>query len=161
MMKLTTFAILLLFFLTGCTQADPNPELSDPVYRDLKKELTLAEESLAFAKEELLARQEGLRNVVPQTGQIKTLQNKVFQAESEIARLNQQRLFFEISVEQRRLHVNTRYADSLRGGNPWPDKKELQDFEKAQKFQREKIAWEKNKGVVKDVPRGTKEPNTN
>ena len=160
-MKTTRFTLLLLLFLTGCARADPNPELSDPIYRDLKKELTLSEDSLSAAKEELLIRQDGLRGVVPQTGQIKNFQNKVFQAEAEINRLNQQRVFFEISLEQRRLHVSSRYTESLVGGRPWPDQKETEDYARAQKFQRDKISWEKNKGIVKDVPRGTKKPETN
>ena len=140
----------------SCTQRDPNPERSDFVYRDLSKELDLVKKNIAAVEIEYNTRQTDLKSVVPQTGQIKTYEKKVFESKNQLERLRQQQQFFEISLEERKKDVIGRYEESLRGGRAWPDKKELEIYERAQKFQREKIAWEKNKGMIKDVPRGTK-----
>ena len=140
----------------SCTQRDPNPERSDFVYRDLSKELDLVKKNIADVEKEYETRQADMRSVVPQTGQIKSYEKKVFESKNQLERLRQQEQFFEISLEQRKKLVADRYSESFRGGRPWPDAKELEVYERAQKLRREKIAWEKNKGIVKSVPRGTK-----
>lgn len=147
--------IFCLIFMFSCTQRDPNPERADFVYRDLSKELDLVKKNKDSVKTEYDERVADLRSVVPQTGQIKSYEKKVFESKNQLERLTQQQQFFEISLEQRKKHVVDRYGESFRGGRPWPDAKEIEIYEQSQKLQREKITWEKNKGVVKNVPRGT------
>ncbi len=148
-------SIVCLIFMFSCTQRDPNPERADFVYRDLSKELDLVKKSIDSAQVEYDARLADLRLVVPQTGQIKSFEKKVFESKNQLERLKQQQQFFEISLEQRKKHVSNRYDESYRGGRTWPDAKEIEIYEQSQKLQREKIAWEKSKGMVKNVPRGT------
>ena len=140
----------------SCTQRDPNPERSDFVYRDLSKELDLVKKYITDVEAEYESRRSDLASVVPQTGQIKSFEKKVFESKNQLERLRQQQQFFEISLEQRKKYVLDRYEESFHKGRPWPDTKELENYERSQKLQREKIAWEKNKGMVKTVPRGTK-----
>ncbi len=148
---------LCLLITISCVQRDTNPQQSDLLYRDLKKELDLVSKNVAAIEIEYAERLNELKSVVPQTGQIKSYEKKVFESKNNLVRLQQQKLFFEISLKQREEYVRSRYKEVFRGGRPWPDIKELETFEKSQKFQREKIAWEKNKGMVKSVPRGTGE----
>ena len=148
---------LCLLIATSCVQRDTNPQQSDLIYRDLNKELDLVSKNVVAIELEYAERLNELKAVVPQTGQIKSYEKKVFESKNNLGRLQQQKLFFEISLKQREEYVRSRYKEVFRGGRPWPDIKELETFEKSQKFQREKIAWEKNKGMVKSVPRGTGE----
>ncbi len=141
--------------MISCTQHDPNPERTDIIYRDLSSEVDIVNKNIKSAEAEYATRLTDLQSVVPQTGQIKSLEKKVFESKNQLDRLNQQRQFFEISLEERKLYVLKRYEESFRGGKAWPDEKEIEEFQRAQKLQREKLAWEKNKGMVKVVPRGT------
>ena len=146
---------LCLLITVSCVQRDANPQQSDLIYRDLKLEHDLVSKNLAAVEIEHSERLGELKNVVPQTGQIKNYEKKVFESQNNLDRLRQQKQFFEISIAQREEYVRIRYEESFRGGRPWPDIKELEIFEKSQKLQREKIAYGKNKGMVQDVPRGT------
>ncbi len=147
--------IISLIFITSCVQRDPNPEQSDIIHRDLKKELDLMQKNIADVEMEYESRLADLKSVVPQTGQIKTYEKKVFESKNNLERLKQQEQYFKISVLQRKEYVQKRYEESFRGGRPWPDLAEIEIFEKSQKLQRDKIAWDKNKGMIKNVPRGT------
>lgn len=146
---------LCLLITVSCVQRDENPQQSDPIYRDLKQELELVTKNLVAIELEYAGRLDELKTVVPQTGQIKNYEKKVFESQNNLDRLRQHKQFFEISIVQREEYVRTRYEEGFRGGRPWPDKKEIADFAKSQKLQREKLAWGKSKGMIKDVPRGT------
>ncbi|OFZ28485.1 MAG: hypothetical protein A2622_05145 [Bdellovibrionales bacterium RIFCSPHIGHO2_01_FULL_40_29] len=158
--QMKNWMLLTLFIVFGafsCEQRDPEPERNDMVYKDLQKELDLINKTLQEAEAEYETRAADLKTVVPQTGQIKSYEKKLFESQNKLDRLRQQKQYFEITLEQRSLYVRSRYAESFKkDGREWPDKKEIEDFQNAQKLQREKIKWDKNKGVVKDVPRGTK-----
>ena len=93
--------------------------------------------------------------VVPQTGQIKFVQKRINDSERRIEALRQQKQFFAIKLELRKHEVQQKYLQSRSGGKPWPDEAELENYRSTVKLQREKLTWDKNKGVKKDVPRGT------
>lgn len=144
--------------LSSCTQGDPSPELRDEVYKDLQTELEIANKSLDAETKSLENLNADLKKALPQTGQIKFATKKVRDAEDRINTLTQQKLYFEIKIEQRKALAQSRYAESLKeGGRPWPDEKEITMYRSVVKFNRDKIAWEKTKGMKKDVPRGTGE----
>ena len=149
---------LFLIFLASCHPRDPNPEQKDMIYLDLKKELFLVDKNIDLANKELEDRKIILRGVVPQTGQLKSIEKKVFENEDSLERLNQQKQFFQIKIEQRRQLVELKYEKSLHGGPAWPDAKEVTDYEAEIKMQRAKIKWDKEKGMIKNVPRGTTAP---
>jgi hypothetical protein len=156
-MKCLFFAIIALF-LTSCTQADRNPELRDEIYKDLVIELEIAEK--AFEAEEKLHERltVDLGKALPQTGQVKYATKKLRDSSDRLNTLSQQKTYFGIKIEQRKAYVQSRYQESLKDPNkPWPDEKELELYRSVVKFNREKIAWDKTKGMKKNVPRGTGE----
>jgi hypothetical protein len=160
-MKYLIIAALLLFF-SSCNPKNPHPEQLDEVYLDLVAELDIANKS-AEAEEKNLANLIKERDqAVPQTGQIKFANKKISDSEAKLNGLKQQKLYFEIKIEQR-IHADKRnYEESLKeGGKPWPDKDEIALYKSVVKFQREKLQWDKTKGIKKNVPRGTdKKPET-
>jgi len=154
-MKLLTFA-LFLFFL-GCTKVDPHPETRDEIYNDLGQELDIATKSLESAEKGLLSAQEEAKKAIPQTGQIKYATKKVRNAEAFLSEMKQRKIYFDIKRERRKAYVQFRYQESLNaGGRPWPDPKEIEEYKDITKFNRDKLEWDRNKGMKKDVPRGTK-----
>lgn len=154
-MKCLIFIAIMVIF-TACTQSDPNPEKMDGIYKDLVSELELARRSLDLEEKSLLGLLKEKSIAIPQTGQIKFANKKIADAEEKIMIMRQRILFFEISVAQRTELAKIKYAASLRaGGKPWPDKEEVALYKSVTKFQREKLEWERNRGVKKNVPRGT------
>ncbi len=147
-------------FLAGCTAPDPNPELKDVVYIDLAKELELTKKSIEQTEKELEDRALAAQKSVPQSGQLKALEKKVFETQNYLQKLGQQKQFFEIKLELRKNLVGSKYNESLKGGRPWPDPEEVSNYNLRLKLHREQIGWEKNKGIVKNVPRGTIEKKT-
>lgn len=154
-MKTITFA-LFLFFL-GCTKVDPHPENRDEIYADLGSELEIATKTLEAAEKNLLLAQEEIKKAIPQTGQIKYATKKLRNAEAFLAEMKQRKIYFDIKRERRRAYVQFRYKESLSSeGRPWPDPKEIEEYRAIVKFNRDKLEWDRTKGMKKDVPRGTK-----
>lgn len=148
--------IAIMVLLTACTQKDPHPELLDGIYKDLVAELDLARRALDQEEKSLATLVKEKALAVPQTGQVKFANKKIADAEEKILVMKQRVMFFEISVSQRSDHAKLKYEESLRaGGKPWPDKEEFDLYSSVTKFQRDKLAWDRNKGVKKTVPRGT------
>lgn len=125
------------------------------IYQDLLQELDVSTKGLESEYknlEKLMAEKE---KVVPQTGQIKFSQKKIFETENTITKLKQQKQFFEIKLAIRKTEVMDRYLESRKGGRAWPDKDEIVTYRSTLKLQREKLNWDKAKGMKKEVPRGT------
>lgn len=155
-MKILIFLAILTLFV-GCNKPDPNPENSDEIYRDLQEELDVATKALEAEKKNMEKLEGELKKVVPQTGQIKFAQKKIYETMATITKLEQQKQFFEIKIELRKSHVRERYLESRKGGRKWPDTEEVQAYKAMMKLQRDKLEWEKNKGQKKSVPHGTKD----
>jgi len=154
-MKTLVFA-LFLFFL-GCTKVDPHPENRDEIYADLGVELDIATKALEGAEKNLVAAQDEMKKAVPQTGQIKYATKKLRNAEAYLAEMKQRKIYFDIKRERRKAYVQFRYQESLKsGGRAWPDPKEIEEYKAIAKFNRDKLEWDRTKGIKKDVPRGTK-----
>lgn len=154
-MKCLIFTALVLFF-SSCNPKNANPERLDEIYLDLVAELDIANKALDSEEKNLASLIKERNSSVPQTGQIKFANKKVADAESKVNALKQQKLYFEIRIEQRKHEAMQRYEESLKeGGRPWPDKEEVAMYRSVVKFQRDKINWDKTKGMRKDVPRGT------
>lgn len=161
-MKHLVFALFLTIlntFVSSCTKTDPHPELRDEIYADLTTELDIAKKALESEEKTLLSLKSELAKAVPQTGQVKYATHKVRKSEELLNKIAQQKVYFEIKLERRKLYVMDRYLESLKeGGRKWPDPEEIAIYKSVTKFNREKLEFDKNKRMVKgkDVPRGTK-----
>ncbi len=167
-MKKMIFVQFFLFLtatgLVSCNKRDPNPELSDTIYLDLKSELEIAQKNLAAEEAQHLRVAEELKAVVPQTGQNKFAVKRLFESDNNLDRYKQQVKYFEIAVALRKNQAKSRYLENLTsGGRPWPDQAEIDDYRARLKLQKAKLSWEKKPdpnekplpAETKDVPRGT------
>ncbi len=155
-MKILILAIFLVS-ISSCDKVDRTPETRDEIYTDLQTELEIANKSLESEQKNLEKLKRELDKAIPQTGQVKYATKKVRDSEDRLNILAQQKTYFEIKIERRKFEVQQRYQESLKkGGRPWPDQKEIEMYKTVTAFYRNKLNWEKTKGVKKDVPRGTK-----
>ncbi len=137
--------------MSACTKKQANPELSDEIYNDLKNELELNEKQTETINSQLSKDIETYKKSVPQSGEAAINRNKVNTTENLLSVVKQQKKYFEIKIEQRKIYVSERYKESLiKNGRPWPDIKENLDYKTKMKLQREKFNWDSG-----NVPRGT------
>jgi hypothetical protein len=154
-MKYLYFA-LIFCIISSCDKPNSTPETSDEIYQDLLQELEVATKGIESEEKNLEKLLKEKDAALPQTGQVKFAQKKVFETENTLTKLKQQKQFFEVSLELRKLAVRDRYSESRRpGGRKWPDLEEIKTYKSTIKLQREKLRWDKSKGIKKDVPRGT------
>lgn len=156
--KMTKYLILLSALLCfSCSKRDPHPELKDEIYSDLLSEQDIMAKNVDAAEKELVELEKTVKSAVPQTGQSKSFYAKYFEAKNAVDKMRQQRQYFDIKVEERKLDVQSRYAESFsKNGRAWPDPAEIATYKAKLKLYRDKIAWERNRGMIKNnVPRGT------
>ncbi len=153
------FIVIFLFLTASCSKEDPNPEKKDEIYQDLLSELDIASKSLEEEEKNLASLKKELEKAIPQTGQVKYATKKVQVSQEQVEILKQRKTFFEIKIEMRKHQVQQRYKESLRkDGRPWPDQEEITLYRSISKLNRDKLAYDRNKRMVKDkdVPHGTK-----
>ncbi|WP_413559195.1 hypothetical protein [Bdellovibrio sp. HCB209] len=154
-------AILIIFTLAACSKPDPNPELKDPIYSDLQAQVGAATAAVEAEKKKLEGFEKDLAAVVPQTGQIKYAQKRVFESQAAITRLEQQLEYLKLKVEQRQKYAQASYKKAYAKKEEWPDPKEWSSYQAEQKLRNAKRSWDvkermKEAGVMIDTGLGHK-----
>lgn len=152
---MTKYILILTALLSfSCSKRDAHPETKDEIYSDLLAEQDIMTKSVDAAEKELTDMEKGFKAAVPQTGQLKQIETKFFEAKNAFEKLKQQKQYFDIKVEERKQEVQLRYEESFaKNGRKWPDPKEVEIYKQKLKLYRDKIAWDKNKGMVKPKPK--------
>lgn len=135
---MTTLCLLSL----GCNRPEPNPELKDPIYGDLKKRW----EDEAKAAEEQTKKVEELEKQIeklePHTVELKTARRDLVKAQ-DLKRIHaQNQKFYEIRMQQRLHQDHMTYRKAFEKGELWPDPKEYQAFQVNQRLREAPLNWE-------------------
>lgn len=143
--------LVLCVLAISCKKEDPTPELSDKIFKDLQSELEIAKKNTQNEESQQIKVAQELGHVIPQTGQRKFAEKRVFDSQNQLSTYRQQEKYFEVKLEERRIYVRKRYLESLLPrGRPWPAPEEDAEYELRLKLRRAKLDWDK-----KRVPRGT------
>lgn len=152
--------ILTLIFLSvaiiSCNKPDPNPELKDPIFGDLNSRLAATTQALEAEKKALLGFEQELKDVVPQTGQIKYAQKRVYESQAKIMKLGQEEKYLKMKVSSRKLEAKRSYAEAFKKGEEWPNASEFTVYEAQNKMRAAKTTWNANaraKAVSPDKPK--------
>ncbi len=135
-------AILILFALVACNKPDPNPELKDPIYSDLQSQLGTTTAAVEAEKKKLEGFENDLKGTIPQTGQIKFAQKRVFESQALISKLEQEKSYLELKIEQRRKAAVLSYRKAFAKKEDWPDPKEYASYQAEQKLRKAKRSWD-------------------
>ncbi|WP_374076517.1 hypothetical protein [Bdellovibrio bacteriovorus] len=144
MFKRLLSVTIILFALTACNKPDPNPELKDPIYSDLTASLAATTQALEGEKKTLEEHEQTLKDVVPQTGQIKYAQKRVDESKDRITRLEQEKQYLELKIEARKKSSKKSYLKAFKKGEPWPDPKEWDSYQIEKKLRNAKRTWDVN-----------------
>lgn len=134
--------IIIFLIVTSCSKPDPHPELKDPIYSDLQSILDTTTKTLETEKKKLEDTQKELESVTPQTGEIKHVQHKMTESQSLINRLEQEKQYLQIKIEQRRIDDVLSYNKSFKLNKPWPNPAEYEAYRIQQKLRNAKKTWD-------------------
>lgn len=141
-MRIIYFIFLLFPLLAACNKPDPNPELKDPVYSDLIALQGSTNQALDAEIKKLEGFKQELRDVIPQSGQIKFAQKRVYESQERITKLEQEKIYYELKIKERLSQARKSYAKSFEKKEPWPDPKEWDEYQTAKKLRNAKRAWD-------------------
>lgn len=140
---MSRYFILLIFclFSWGCKSQNPNPELTDPIYTDLEKDKKDYDSRVQAETKQLEEFQQALRDVKPQTGQIKYAQKRVSESMAKLEKTKQIRQYIEIRIETRKRLAREQYAKAFAEGREWPDPKEYENYKKQRELEQTPLKW--------------------
>ncbi|MEN0057832.1 MAG: hypothetical protein AAGB31_03280 [Bdellovibrio sp.] len=130
------------FFLLACEKPDPNPELRDPIYADLNSTLGAVSQEIEGEKKNLSDNEKALQEVIPQTGQIKYAQKRVQESKEKITRLEQEKAYLELKIENRRKSTKKSYAKAFANQEAWPDPQEWASYQAEKRLRSAKRTWD-------------------
>jgi hypothetical protein len=163
MLKIAFLFITICLF--GCTKPNPNPELADDIYLDLKSQSENVKKEVETEKKKLEGFKKDLETAVPQTGAIKYAQKRFFESEAKVQKLEQLAKYFELKTESRLKYTKSEYLKAFRAGKVWPTPEEIESYKKYKELaantsgwdSRKRIkAYEKENGTVSDGKTGEK-----
>lgn len=135
-------AISIFLMLAACSKPDPNPELKDPIYSDLQSQLGATTQALDAEEKKLEGYRKELEAVLPQTGQIKFAQKRVYESEALATRLKQEVSYLKLKIEQRRKEAIISYRKAFEKKESWPNPAEYASYQVEQKMRAAKRTWD-------------------
>jgi hypothetical protein len=150
------FLLLIPFLIAACNKPDPNPELRDEIYHELNNQLAAATHALSEEEKNLEGFQSKLKEVTPQTGQIKFAQKRVFDSENKIDHLKQEKAWLELRISERLADTKKNYMKAFKAGKDWPDPKEYEEFVATTKLRKAKREWDSKARIEATTPKKPK-----
>jgi uncharacterized coiled-coil DUF342 family protein len=134
-------ATAFLLLATGCESVDPNPELKDPIYNDLKATLEATKEDRANAQTFKQMAKDELKILETGDPEIATLNKDIRKENKKIKAYSQKIRYLEIRLERRRLESRLTYAMSLNGNTEFPDNREYAAYQAHKKLRNASSNW--------------------
>lgn len=119
---------VLSFALSGCQKGVPEPELLDPIYKDLKATFEKQKHLLEEERKTLESTRRALEKTEARDIHRKILSKDYSISLQTIQKLEETSRFYEIRVERRKFTDRMTYKLALEAGKPWPDPKEYSDY---------------------------------
>ncbi|MFN7906369.1 MAG: hypothetical protein ACK5P5_14405 [Pseudobdellovibrionaceae bacterium] len=140
MLRITMTLILVL--CAGCNKKEPNPELKDRIYLDMKSELSNAEAQVIEYEKKVAEMAKEMAAAKPQTGEFKKYQKYFFRDQNSLSKYKQQITYWKIRIAQRKTAVQSEYSKAFESNQEWPNQKEYQEYFYRKKLRLAKIEWD-------------------
>lgn len=143
-MKNTTwiFRLLIICLLTAaCTRENKNPELIDPIYSDLQKELGAAQAQLEDAKKKLVEAQKNFEKSQPRSIERRSTRDEVTKFTAAVTRTEEMVEYYKIRLARRLAESRYNYKQAFHKKLPWPDPKEFEYYKINKKLRMAPLNW--------------------
>lgn len=129
-MKVFITIFILSIFISGCRKPDPNPELKDPIYQYIQKQLAKYEKELKFNEGERDRIKKQIEALNSHDPTIKIRWKTYYMNERERIKAAQQADFAKIALEKRKKVVKLRYLEAFKRNkeDSWIDENEFSAF---------------------------------
>lgn len=130
---MSRFNFLILFLalaltLTGCKQEDPNPELKDPIYKDLQGRASEYKKAYEESKARIVVLRESLAKTEANSIERKDVQRDLAKTEKKLLNEEQLERYYRIRSERRKVMGRMEYKKAFSEGKEWPEPKEYSDY---------------------------------
>lgn len=129
-LRSSQLALLIMVCLTlaGCRKEDPNPEMKDPIYKDLSTRAGHYEKEKEGGKASVKELREQLTKAEANTIELKNIGRDLAKAEKKLLGDDQLARYYKIRAERRRLMGRRAYREAFAAGKEWPDPAEYSDY---------------------------------
>ncbi|MCB0394287.1 MAG: hypothetical protein KDD25_06995 [Bdellovibrionales bacterium] len=117
--KSIVFLVFLGCFATGCRSFDPNPELQDPIYKDLTTIMSDKKRIVEDRERHLELSMEEMRKARHKPAEYSEKRNTYLKAIDDLARARQEQKFFEIRAESRMIWIRKEYYKAFKAGEDY------------------------------------------
>lgn len=135
------FIVAALLILPACKSANPNPELSDPIYKSLMDDMAKAKAGVAAEEAGI----KSVKDVIDKAdiyGQSRGQMRKELTArESKLITLKQMVRYYELRAESRLQYVRAEYKKLFAQGKEWPPEGLSEEFKRMESLRRAPRAW--------------------
>lgn len=139
--------------MMGCSNPNSNPELRDPVYKDLKSEETKIKKDLQEKEKALVELKTSYEEMPDNNFQKKLTRADIFKSQNEITKLRQMESFHRISAESRQIYARKEYLEYFKAGkeSEWPPKESQVLYMKQKAAEKADKRWTRGMASVKPV----------
>ncbi len=120
--------ILLVVFIVGCEKEDPNPELRDPIWKDLSERAASYEKQRDEARAKLKGLREKIEKIEPNTMDMKDIKRDLAKTEKALLGAEQLAKYYRVRTERRKVEDKIAARNAAAEGKEWPDKHEYSDY---------------------------------
>jgi hypothetical protein len=135
-------SILAILALVGCDKPVPNPEVIDPIYRDLQTRKSAADSELNSAKAELQGAYEEMAKAVPQTGELRRARRGVEILRKRVQLAQQNSTYLGILVNQRKKAARKQYLEHFNAKKPWPPPEDFENYKTSRRLRTVSLKWD-------------------
>ncbi len=123
-----SIAFMIVITLSGCEKEDPNPELRDPIWKDLSERAVHYEKQRDENKAKLKTLRESLEKTEPNTMDMKDVRRGIAKTEKALLGAEQLSRYYRIRAERRRVEDKISAREARSQGKEWPDKAEYSEY---------------------------------
>ena len=125
---LISLASILAIAISGCKKEEPNPELLDPIYSDLSKDLTVIDAAKEESEKNLEADKKSLEKSPPRTIERRNAEEDLLKEQGRFEHINQLLEYYKIRVARRLVESRRNYKLAFQADKAWPDPQEYEAY---------------------------------
>lgn len=127
--------------LVRCTKELPNPEILDPIYKDLSSRADSTEKEMEELKVKIEELRKTLARAAPNSIDRQDILRELKKASDGHVKAQQLARYLKIRAERRKVEDRAAYMRSLASQQPWPDPNEYSHYQKNIQLREAPVNW--------------------
>jgi hypothetical protein len=121
-------ALVLSTALAGCKKEEPNPELLDPIYKDLEARHAAYSKNVEESKAKIPVLEESISKAEARSIDLKNFEKELSKEKLKLMNSEQLARYYRIRAERRKLTDRIEYKKAFAADKVWPDPHEYSDY---------------------------------